>query len=128
MKANPYRAACPSRDILELIGSKWSMLLLCVLREGPVRNGALRRELQGISQKMLTQTLRDLELHGIVQRISYDEVPPRVEYRLTRLGQSLGALVAQIESWVVANYPKMKEVRGATGVSRGRAVRSGVEG
>lgn len=106
-KANPFVATCPSRSILELIGSKWSMLLLCALRSGPVRTGALRREIDGISQKMLTQTLRDLERHGIVRRISYDEVPPRVEYRLTRLGMSLSELVQTIEHWVESHYVQM---------------------
>jgi DNA-binding HxlR family transcriptional regulator len=112
-KANPFAASCPSRSILELIGSKWSMLLLCALRAGPVRTGALRREIDGISQKMLTQTLRDLERHGIVRRINYDEVPPHVEYRLTRLGTSLSELVQTIEQWVETHYAQM--------VARGRA-------
>ena len=119
-RADPYNALCPSRRILELIGSKWSMLLLCTLRSGPIRTGALRREIGGISQKMLTQTLRDLERHGIVERISYDEVPPRVEYRLTRIGRSLSALVEEIEHWVATHYPRlMAEVRAAE--SRERA-------
>lgn len=110
-KADLYNGACPSRDILSLIGSKWSMLLLCVLRRGPTRTGALRREISGISQKMLTQTLRDLERNGIVERINYDEVPPRVEYKLTRLGGSLSDLIRNIEEWVVCNYPRMIAAR-----------------
>ena len=105
--ANPYNASCPSRKILELIGSKWSMLLLCRLRDGAVRTGTLRREVAGISQKMLTQTLRDLERHGFIERISYAEIPPRVEYRLTRLGRSLSALVDEIEQWVADHYPRL---------------------
>jgi DNA-binding HxlR family transcriptional regulator len=106
-KAELYNDACPSRDILSLIGSKWSMLLLCVLRSGPTRTGSLRRHISGISQKMLTQTLRDLERNGIVERINYEEVPPRVEYKLTRLGLSLSELIQDIETWVVRNYPRM---------------------
>jgi DNA-binding HxlR family transcriptional regulator len=107
VKANPYNAMCPSRQILALIGSKWSMLIVCLLRDGPMRTGAIKRRLDGISQKMLTQTLRELERHGIVQRIDYGEVPPRVEYKLTRIGHSLAALVQQVEDWVVANYSRM---------------------
>src|SRR5690349_22027468 len=107
VKANPYDGACPSRGILALIGSKWSMLIICLLRDGPVRTGTLRRNVTGISQKMLTQTLRELERHGIVQRIDYAEVPPRVEYKLTRIGDSLSSLVQQMEDWVVRNYPRM---------------------
>jgi DNA-binding HxlR family transcriptional regulator len=109
-KANPFNPDCPSQDILALIGSKWSMLLLCVMREGPVRSGELARRAGGISQKMLTQTLRDLERHGIVHRRDFHEVPPRVEYSLTRLGVSLSVLVRQIEGWVTANYTRMTSV------------------
>lgn len=106
-QADLYSPLCPSRRILELIGSKWAMLLLCTLRTGPVRTGALRRQVGGISQKMLTQTLRDLERHGIVERISYEEIPPRVEYRLTRIGRSLSDLVEEIEQWVSRHYPRL---------------------
>lgn len=106
-KGNLYNRLCPSRSILDLIGSKWAMLLVCVLRDGPVRTGVLKRQIDGISQKMLTQTLRELERHGIVQRIDYAEVPPRVEYKLTRLGISLSALVIEIETWVTSNYSRM---------------------
>src|SRR5689334_2493473 len=83
------------------------MLLLCSLGDGPVRSGELGRRAGGISQKMLTQTLRDLERHGIVHRKDYGEVPPRVEYSLTPLGRSLAQLVRKIEEWVESNYPRM---------------------
>ena len=106
-KPNPYNTDCPSQNILALIGSKWSMLLLCALRAGPKRTGELKRRLEGVSAKMLTQTLRELERHGIVQREDFGEVPPRVEYRLSRLGRSLSVLVIQIEDWVTANYGRM---------------------
>jgi DNA-binding HxlR family transcriptional regulator len=106
-KANLYKSSCPSRSILELIGSKWAMLIICTLTQGPTRTGALKRHIDGVSQKMLTQTLRDLERHGILQRIDYAEVPPRVEYKLTRMGESLSGLVRQMEDWLVAHYPKM---------------------
>jgi len=106
-KANPFNPDCPSQDILALIGGKWSMLLMCVLREGPTRSGELARRAGGISQKMLTQTLRELERHGIVHRRDYQEVPPRVEYSLTRLGLSLSDLIRQIEGWVESNYTRI---------------------
>jgi len=109
-KANPFNPECPSQEILALIGSKWSMLLLCILSGGPVRTGELARRTGGISQKMLTQTLRELERHGIVHRRDFQEVPPRVEYSLTRLGLSLSDLVRQIESWITANYTRMTSV------------------
>lgn len=106
-KVDLYSGTCPSRDLLDLIGSKWSMLLVCVLRQGPIRTGALRREIGGISQKMLTQTLRDLERNGLVKRICHEEVPPRVEYQLTSLGQSLSVLILHIEEWISTHYPRV---------------------
>jgi DNA-binding HxlR family transcriptional regulator len=112
--ANPYNMDCPSRDVLALIGGKWAILILCCLQQGPVRTGALLRMVGGISQKMLTQTLRDLERDGFVVRISHPEVPPRVEYRLTELGRSLSALARTMEQWVVAHYPAILEQRRRT--------------
>lgn len=103
--ANPYNLDCPSRDVLDLIGGKWAILLLCCLQQGPVRTGELKRSVGGISQKMLTQTLRDLQTNGMVERISHHEVPPRVEYRLTPLGLSLSEVARAMEQWVVSNYP-----------------------
>lgn len=110
LQANPFNANCPSQDILALIGGKWSMLLLCILNEGPIRTGELARRAGGISQKMLTQTLRELVRHGIVRRRDFGEVPPRVEYSLTPLGESLSQLVRKIEAWVESNYSRMTRV------------------
>ena len=109
-RANVYNRDCPSQSILALIGSKWSMLLLCSLRSGPRRTHELKRRLEGVSAKMLTQTLRELERHGIVRRRDFGEVPPRVEYDLTNLGRSLAGLVINIEEWVTANYARMTGV------------------
>ena len=106
-RANVYNRDCPSQGILALIGSKWSMLIVCSLRAGPRRTHDLKRRLAGVSSKMLTQTLRELERHGIVHRRDYGEVPPRVEYSLTALGRSLAGLVVGIEAWVTANYTRM---------------------
>jgi DNA-binding HxlR family transcriptional regulator len=109
--ANPYNLDCPSRDVLELIGGKWAILLLCCLQQGPVRTGDLKRSVGGISQKMLTQTLRDLQNNGMVERISHHEVPPRVEYRLTQLGLSLSDVARTMEQWVVLNYASILDSR-----------------
>ena len=106
-KPDVFNVDCPSQDILQLIGSKWSMLILCALRAGPRRTGELKRRLDGVSAKMLTQTLRELERHGIVEREDFAEVPPRVEYRLSALGRSLASLVVEIERWVTTNYTRM---------------------
>jgi DNA-binding HxlR family transcriptional regulator len=106
-KPQPFSDQCPSREILELIGGKWSLLILCLLKSGPMRTSLILRSIQGISQKMLTQTLRDLKRAGIVGRRSYGEVPPRVEYYLTPLGASLSVVALQLEQWVVDHYEQV---------------------
>src|SRR5215467_12420559 len=103
-KPDLFEPNCSSRDVLELVGNKWSMLLLCALYDSKTRTGQLKRKLQGISQKMLTQTLREMQLNGIVKRISYPEVPPRVEYELTGLGYSLAELVVKMEQWIAKHH------------------------
>jgi DNA-binding HxlR family transcriptional regulator len=111
VKANLFNPACASRDVMELIGGKWSMLIVCVLYDNTTRTGEIKRMVGGISQKMLTQTLREMEHNGLVNRISYPEVPPRVEYGLTRLGRSLGDLVVLMEAWIVEHYPAILKAR-----------------
>ena len=110
-KANLFDPSCSSRDVLELIGNKWTMLLLCALYDSKTRTGQLKRKLEGISQKMLTQTLREMQQHGIVKRISYPEVPPRVEYELTELGYSLAELVVNMERWIVKHHAVLLAAR-----------------
>lgn len=75
LDADLYNMNCPSREILDLIGGKWSILILCCLQQGPMRTGVLSRAIGGISQKVLTQTLRKLERDGFITRTSYPEVP-----------------------------------------------------
>ena len=111
IEANPYNLDCPSRELLDLIGGKWAILILCCLQKGPVRTGVLKRSIGGISQKMLTQTLRDLERNGLVDRVSHPEVPPRVEYSLTELGKSLSVVARSLEEWVVGHYDQILEIR-----------------
>ena len=82
-------AQCPSRLVLDRIADKWTALIIQILARGTMRYAALQREIGGISQKMLTQTLRGLERDGLVQRTVHPVVPPKVEYSLTRLGRTL---------------------------------------
>src|SRR5499427_8813177 len=82
-------AQCPSRLVLDRIADKWTALIIQILAGGTMRYAALQREIGGISQKMLTQTLRSLERDGLVQRKVHPVVPPKVEYSLTRLGRTL---------------------------------------
>mgnify|MGYP001393645306 CR=1 FL=1 len=112
-KPNVYTEACPSRAILELIADKWTLLILPALRRGPKRNGALMRQMGGVSQKMLTQTLRELERNGLVARCDHQEVPPRVEYDLTELGRSLSDTVRKLDSWAENHIPDVQAARAA---------------
>lgn len=97
--ANAYLRDCASRKVLDAIANKWTCLLIDALRDGPVRFGVLRRRLDGITQKSLTQTLRNLERDGMVARTIYPTIPPRVDYALTELGHSLVTLMEGIRCW-----------------------------
>ncbi|ROP40546.1 HxlR family transcriptional regulator [Saccharothrix texasensis] len=94
-----YLRTCASRAVLDLLTNRWVCLVIGALRPGTLRFGELRRRLDGITQKMLTQTLRDLERAGLVHRAVYPSVPPRVEYRLTPLGDNVGGLMDAIRVW-----------------------------
>ncbi len=110
---NVFIEACPSRAILELIADKWTLLILPALRRGPKRNGDLMRQIGGVSQKMLTQTLRELERNGLVARFDHQEVPPRVDYELTDLGRSLSEAVRKLDSWAENHIPEVQTARAA---------------
>ena len=94
-----YLATCPSRKLLDRISDKWVTLVICALADGPMRFSALSRHLAGVSQKMLTQTLRMLERDGMVSRTVTPTVPVRVDYELTPLGQGLYGLLSQVRDW-----------------------------
>ncbi|WP_264775466.1 winged helix-turn-helix transcriptional regulator [Deinococcus aetherius] len=94
---------CPSQGVLEMVTGKWSVLVLYALRAGTLRYSELEQAVDGISQKMLTQTLRDLERNGLVARTAYPVVPPRTEYRLTDLGASLEGIVTDLGRWAQNN-------------------------
>jgi len=98
-----FNARCPSRRVLAVLAEKWSLLVLTQLTGGPMRTAEIRRRVDGVSEKMLIQTLRKLEAFGLVSRRSYPEVPPRVEYRLTPLGRSLARLAGLFGRWVERN-------------------------
>lgn len=100
-----------SRQVLELITDKWAVLVIFVLARGTRRHGRLRREIGGISQKMLTQTLRRLERDGLVERRVYPVVPPRVEYSLTPLGESLIEVFTALCDWAEERIDEVEEAR-----------------
>ena len=111
--ADVYAAACPSRDVLDHVTSRWGVLALIALREEMHRFSALRRKIGGVSEKMLAQTLATLEADGFVQRTAYPEVPPRVEYRLTPLGQEVAERVEGLVDWLEGNLPRVLKARAA---------------
>ena len=110
---NVYSAACPSRAALELVGSKWALLIVPFLALGPSRNGELMRQVEGISQKMLTQTLRELERNGLVARIDHRTVPPHVEYHLTPLGHSLSEALEVVDRWAERHHDALADAKKA---------------
>ncbi|MFC5826141.1 winged helix-turn-helix transcriptional regulator [Nonomuraea insulae] len=94
-----FLADCPARLAVELIADKWTVVVLYGLSRGPVRHGELAGLIGGISRKVLTQTLRRLEAHGLIRRHAYAEVPPRVEYELTPLGETLIEPIHMLTEW-----------------------------
>ncbi len=110
-KVDPCKSDCPSRDLLDLIGDRWSLLILLVIGQGVNRNGALKRRIGGISQKMLTQTLRALEANGLVARHDFATVPPHVEYALTPMGISLQHALGPMFHWIQDHYADVVKAR-----------------
>ncbi|KAF7787901.1 hypothetical protein PRUB_a2422 [Pseudoalteromonas rubra] len=102
---------CPIRNVVAQIGDKWSILILFALVDGPERFNALKSRIQGISQRMLTQTLRDMERDGYVKRTVYAEVPVKVEYELTELGRGLAKSAWQLVSWADDHFDEITAAR-----------------
>ena len=102
-----FNAKCPTRVVLDQIADKWTVLVLGALDAGPVRFNTLKRRLDGISQKMLGQTLKQLERSGLVDRRAFATVPVTVEYSLTPLGTALSAPVNALREWAEANIGQM---------------------
>ncbi|GHG16245.1 MULTISPECIES: winged helix-turn-helix transcriptional regulator [Amycolatopsis] len=106
-----YLRNCPCRDVLDLLANKWTALVLGALARGPHRFGELRRAVDGISQKMLTQNLRQLERDGFVTRTVYPTTPPTVEYALTEMGAEAGAHLIALSNWSQANFGRIRSAR-----------------
>lgn len=114
-------AACPSRDVLKHVTSRWGTLLLLVLMGGVHRFSELRRKIGGVSEKMLAQSLKWLEADGLVTRTSYPTVPPHVEYALTPMGEAVGKHVEALANWIESSMPEIMAAR------RTRAANAGEE-
>jgi DNA-binding HxlR family transcriptional regulator len=113
VRPNVLDQNCESRQALELISDKWTALIVYALVDGPRRHGELRRTVDGISQKMLTQTLRRMEAEGLVERDVLDRVPPHVEYSLTPLGSTLETPLVAICEWAMEHLGELREARSA---------------
>lgn len=106
-----FAEQCPSREILNHVTSRWGVLLLVALLGGTHRFSDLRRKVNGISEKMLAQTLQWLEADGFVERLAYPVIPPKVEYRLTPLGEEVGRKVEALADWIEVNLPAILAAR-----------------
>ncbi|SOC03650.1 HxlR family transcriptional regulator [Rhodobacter sp. JA431] len=106
-RGDVFAAACPSRQILQHVTSRWGGLVLIALREETLRFAQLRRRIDGISERMLAQTLQVLEGDGLILRKDYGEVPPRVDYTLTPAGREISARVFALSDWIEENLPEL---------------------
>ncbi|GAA2939564.1 MULTISPECIES: helix-turn-helix domain-containing protein [Streptomycetaceae] len=102
---------CPTNQLLGRLGDKWVGLIVSALREGPMRYSDLGRRIAGVSQKMLTQSLRSLERDGLVTRTVTPSVPVRVDYELTELGRSLSDLLFAVKTWAETHFDQVHEAR-----------------
>ena len=95
---------CSLPGLINVLSSKWVLFVLPLLQDGPKRNTVLLRSIEGVSQRMLTQTLRHLEKYNLVERRDFGEVPPKVEYALTPLGESLATRLETLDAWLRENH------------------------
>lgn len=107
LSANVLAAECPSRQVLSHLTSRWGTLVMLVLLTGTHRFSALRRRIGGVSERMLAQTLQQLESDGFIHREVYDVVPPHVEYSLTPLGREAAAHLAALTGWIEDALPRI---------------------
>lgn len=102
-----FAERCPSRQVLNHVTSRWGVLVFVALLQGTHRFSELRRKIGGVSERMLAQTLQNLEQDGFVQRVAYPVVPPHVEYSLTEMGQEVAVQVQQLADWIEVNYTRV---------------------
>ena len=115
-----FKRTCMSHTVLEMLASKWVYLVVGALKTGRRRYGDLSRKVEGITPKMLTQTLRVLERDGLVRREIFPVIPPRVEYELTELGQNVAELLNQIRVWSERHAPEIHEARARSQAGEGQ--------
>jgi len=122
MKWDVFSHTCPSRQLLDRIADKWTVLVICALAEGPTRFGQLRRRIGDPAPKVLTAVLRSLERDGAVVRKVYTGSPLRVEYALTPLGRSLHRVVKGLRSWAQRNVTRVTKARARFDSAKSRSL------
>ncbi|MBE1502515.1 DNA-binding HxlR family transcriptional regulator [Amycolatopsis lexingtonensis] len=110
---DPYDRNCPTRQLLDRIGDQWTVLIVGALKDGPLRFTEIGRRVDGISQKVLTQTLRSLVRDGILTRTAYATIPPKVEYELTALGRNLSEPLEMLDRWARVHMSSVQDARDA---------------
>jgi DNA-binding HxlR family transcriptional regulator len=118
MSYNVMSRTCPSRVVLHRIGARWTVFVLNALEHGPKRFVELKTHIQGITSKVLTETLRTLEHDGLIARTDYEENPPRVEYELTELGRSLLEPLRAVRRWAEEHVPEIEAANAAAAAIR----------
>lgn len=115
LRGDLFAEACPSREVLRHVTSRWGVLVLVALRRGTHRFSDLRRVIGGVSEKMLAQTLQALEADAIVLRVAHPVVPPHVEYSLTPLGREVAERVQDLADWIEGSMPVIEQARRKSG-------------
>jgi DNA-binding HxlR family transcriptional regulator len=108
---------CPLIALIEVLGGRWKVMAMWLLRDGTKRFTELKKLMPGVTQKMLTQQLRQLESDGLIRRVVYPQVPPKVEYSLTPTGEQLGGLLVTLSDWAEEHMPALKTPKGKRRVS-----------
>jgi DNA-binding HxlR family transcriptional regulator len=111
LPADAYCAKCPTRQVVDHIAGKWTVLIVDALSAGTMRYTEIKRKVEGVSQKMLTQTLRSLEADGFLTRTVHPTIPPQVEYTLTPLGHSLAGPISELRRWAETHINEIEEAR-----------------
>ena len=119
----PSSKSCPTRPLLDQLGEKWTVLVLLAAASGPIRFNALKRVVEGITQKMLGQTLRRLIWNGLIERRTTASMPVMVEYELTDLGRTLLPLIEGLRTWAMANFALVAEARSRYEIEHGNVGR-----
>ncbi|WP_183909244.1 winged helix-turn-helix transcriptional regulator [Rhizobium sp. BK226] len=122
-RSNVSVAACPSREVLQHVTSRWGVLVLIELGAGTCRFSELRRKIGGVSERMLTQTLQHLEGDGLVDRTAYEVMPPHVEYTLTPLGQDIAEKVQELLGWIIERLPQILHSQTKQKLARSKKVK-----